>query len=94
MSRYKSAAGWVVPFLGALGLLENLGPPAAGREPSNVRSVTQMNFGKTPDGTAGRALRAEAGKLTVKVMTYGAIDHRDRCPRPQRQTRRRRPRIR
>jgi aldose 1-epimerase len=82
MFKYKTAAGWVVPFLGGLGLLGNLAAPAAGREPGNVRSVTQMNFGKTPEGTAVDLYLLKAGKLNVKVMTYGAtiteIDSPDR----------------
>jgi aldose 1-epimerase len=86
MFKNKTAAGWVVPFLGALGLLGNLGTPAHGREPSNVRSVTQMNFGKTPDGTPVELYVLKGGKLTVKVMTYGAtiteIDAPDRTGKP------------
>ena len=31
-----------------------------------------MNFGKTPDGTAVELYELKTGKLTVKVMTYGA----------------------
>ena len=32
-----------------------------------------MNFGKTPDGTPVELYVLKSGKLTVKVMTYGAI---------------------
>ena len=64
MGRPLSGSAWV--------FLETWRPPAAGREPKNVRSVTVMNFGKTPDGTPVELYVLKAGKLTVKVMTYGA----------------------
>jgi aldose 1-epimerase len=73
MFKHKSAAGWVAPFLGALGFLGYPPAPAAGREVTDAGSVTMMDFGKTPEGTPVELYVLKNGKLTVKVMTYGAI---------------------
>jgi aldose 1-epimerase len=37
------------------------------------RSVSRMDFGKTPDGTPVELYTLTYGKITAKVMTYGAI---------------------
>ena len=37
------------------------------------RRVARMDFGKTPDGTAVEIYTLTNGKVTAKVMTYGAI---------------------
>jgi len=66
MNKNKTAAGWAVPFLGALSLLGNLAAPAAGREPTNVRSVKVTNFGKTPDGTPVELYSLEAANSSSK----------------------------
>jgi len=37
------------------------------------RRVSRMDFGKTPDGTPVELYTLINGKITAKVMTYGAI---------------------
>ena len=49
------------------------GGPAAGRAAERTGSVDKMEFGKTPDGTPVELYVLKNGKITVKVMTYGAI---------------------
>ncbi len=44
-------------------------PPA----PPQKRSTAKMDFGKTPDGTPVERYTLSHGKITAKVMTYGAI---------------------
>ncbi len=42
-------------------------------ETQSQRSATRMDFGKTPDGAPVELYVLTNGKLTAKVMTYGAI---------------------
>ena len=41
--------------------------------PERARGVSRMDFGKTPDGTPVELYTLANGKMTAKVMTYGAI---------------------
>ena len=43
------------------------------------RSVERMDFGKTPDGTPVELYVLTNGKITAKVMTYGAISPSSTC---------------
>src|SRR3954454_15199752 len=43
------------------------------REPKGQRSLERMDFGKTPDGTPVDLYVLTNGRITAKVMTYGAI---------------------
>jgi aldose 1-epimerase len=56
-------------FLGAMR------PEIASAEPpiDGPRSVAVKDFGKTPDGTPVQLYTLTNGKITAKVMTYGAI---------------------
>ena len=42
-------------------------------ETQSQRSATRMDFGKTPDGAPVELYVLTNGKMTAKVMTYGAI---------------------
>jgi len=44
----------------------------AGRNSTSERSVRKMDFGKTPEGTPVDMYVLSNGKITVKVITYGA----------------------
>ena len=41
--------------------------------PERARGVSRMDFGKTPDGTPVEIYTLTNGKMSAKVMTYGAI---------------------
>ena len=45
----------------------------AGERLDGPRRVTRMDFGKTPDGTPVELYTLTNGKITAKVMSYGAI---------------------
>jgi aldose 1-epimerase len=45
---------------------------AAGEAPKSQGSVERMDFGKTPDGTPVELYVLTNGRVTAKVMTYGA----------------------
>jgi aldose 1-epimerase len=45
----------------------------AGQEPKGQGSLKRMDFGKTPEGTPIDLYVLTNGKVTAKVMTYGAI---------------------
>src|SRR5205809_27945 len=49
------------------------GTPASGAPANAQRSLATMDFGKTPDGTPVTLYVLTNGKVTAKVMTYGAI---------------------
>src|SRR4051812_16837641 len=62
----------------ALGLCTPGSPAAAatleaGGDAPSQRSLQKMDFGKTPDGTPVDLYVLTNGRMTVKVMTYGAI---------------------
>jgi aldose 1-epimerase len=73
MYKGKNLVGWVVPLLGGLCLSGYSAAPAAGGAVGESGSVTKTEFGKTPDGTPVELYTLKNGRLTVKVMTYGAI---------------------
>jgi aldose 1-epimerase len=57
-------------------LLPSLRPADArgqGTSPGATKRVSRMDFGKTPDGTPVELFTLTNGKITAKVMTYGAI---------------------
>jgi aldose 1-epimerase len=65
-----------IPFIAvAAALLAPSRPVDAGAEGllDGPRSVSRMDFGKTPDGTPVELYTLTNGKITAKVMTYGAI---------------------
>jgi len=65
----------------AASLLQAPGPPAVAgsgaeavqKESSSARGVGKMDFGKTADGAAVELYTLTNGRITAKVMTYGAI---------------------
>src|SRR3954447_20364183 len=62
----------------ALGLCTPGSPAAAatleaGGDAPSQRSLQRMDFGKTPDGTPVDLYVLTNGRITAKVMTYGAI---------------------
>ena len=69
----------VVFIVSAAFLLGMGGSPARGEETVELkqsksqRSLERMDFGKTPDGTPVDLYVLTNGKMTAKVMTYGAI---------------------
>jgi aldose 1-epimerase len=68
----------VVLFVVAVNLLGTLQSPGiAGERSGGVSqshgSLERMNFGKTPEGTPVELYVLTNGKMTAKVMTYGAI---------------------
>jgi aldose 1-epimerase len=64
MGRYQGS-GWLAAVL--VGVF--CAPGAAGES----GSLTKMDFGKTADGTPVELYTLKNGRVTVKVMTYGAI---------------------
>jgi aldose 1-epimerase len=60
-------------FLGILCLPSNAAETWADQGAQSQRSVERMDFGKTRDGTPVDIYVLSNGKLTAKVMTYGAI---------------------
>ena len=74
----RKCALLVVPVM-AVALVASYGVAAAGGEALSrgdslsQRSCDKMNFGKTPEGTPVEQYVLSNGKMTVKVMTYGAI---------------------
>jgi aldose 1-epimerase len=73
MDKGKNLVAWVVPVLGGLCLLGDSATAAVGGAAGESGSVTKSEFGKTPDGTPVELYTLKNGRLTVKVMTYGAI---------------------
>jgi aldose 1-epimerase len=70
---------WVVLIVAPAALLWMGCPSGRGGEMAELgqsntkRSLERMNFGKAPDGTPVELYVLTNGKMTVKVMTYGAI---------------------
>ncbi len=66
-----------VPFIAvaaSLLVLPGLGDPARAAGPADgPRRVSRMDFGKTPGGTPVELYTLSNGRITAKVMTYGAI---------------------
>ncbi len=60
-------------FLGMGGLPARGEDTAEARQAHSQRSLERMDFGKTPDGTAVDLYVLASGKMTVKVITFGAI---------------------
>ena len=54
-------------------VLTLLGSPKPGSSAEAPPRTTRMNFGKTADGTPVELYTLSNGKITAKVMTYGAI---------------------
>ena len=54
-------------------LAATLSAAGSDAETQSQRSATRMDFGKTPDGAPVELYVLTNGKLTAKVMTYGAI---------------------
>lgn len=61
----------------AAGLFASLGAAVASGQvvtkAGRLMGVSRMDFGKTPDGTPVEIYTLTNGKITAKVMTYGAI---------------------
>ena len=67
---------WIVLVAALLGMPLQPADAAdapAGQEAKSQRSVERMDFGKTPDGTPVELYVLTNGRMTAKVMTYGAI---------------------
>jgi aldose 1-epimerase len=70
---------WVVLIVAPVSLLwldrasGHCGEAAEVMQSNTPRSLQRMNFGKTSDGTPVELYVLTNGKMTVKVMTYGAI---------------------
>jgi aldose 1-epimerase len=65
-----------IPFIAVAAFLlapERSVDAQVGKVASGPRRVTKMDFGKTPDGTPVELYTLTNGKITAKVMTYGAI---------------------
>ncbi len=73
MYKGKNLVGWVVPLVGGLCLSVYSAAPAAVGAVGESGNVTKREFGKTPDGKPVELYALNNGRLTVKVMTYGAI---------------------
>src|SRR4051794_40547752 len=72
--RWRVAFG--VVLAGSLGVSRPQAPAAEGPEAgikSSTRSVTKMEFGKTPEGQPVELYTLSNGRLTARVMTYGGI---------------------
>src|SRR5690348_2907750 len=72
--RWRVAFGVIVA--GLLGVSHRLAVASEGRDAGikpSTRSVTKMEFGKIPEGRPVELYILSNGKLTAKVMTYGAI---------------------
>ncbi len=63
-------------------------------DPPPQRRLEKMDFGKTPDGTSVEKYVLSNGKMTVKVITYGAIVTEIDVPDRNGKIGRRRPRVR
>jgi len=61
------------PALLALALVTLTGLSTGAEAADPPKRITAMEFGKTPDGTAVDLFVLSNGKITAKVMTYGAI---------------------
>jgi aldose 1-epimerase len=55
------------------GLVASGGETRTSVDPQGQRSFDKMDFGKTPEGTPVEKYVLSNGKMTVKVITYGAI---------------------
>jgi aldose 1-epimerase len=62
-----------VAMVAHTGLAASGGETRAPGNPPAQRSFDKMDFGKTPDGTTVERYVLSNGKMTVKVITYGAI---------------------
>jgi aldose 1-epimerase len=72
----RTKARSVAPVLALIaisGLLACVGESRSFANSTIQRSVEKMDFGKTPEGTPVEIFVLANGKMTVKVITYGAI---------------------
>lgn len=63
----------VVAVVATSGLVRSSGQTVALAGPQGQGSFAKMDFGKTPEGTPVEMYVLSNGKMTVKVITYGAI---------------------
>ena len=83
-----------VALVAISGLLAQGGETRVTADSRSQRSFEKMDFGKTPDGTPVEMYVLSNGKMTVKVITYGAIVTEIDVPDRNGKLDRRRPRIR
>ena len=94
MRKYTKWIGLATAILGMSWSLAGAADGQAGTDPKSRRSVARMDFGKTPDGTPVELYVLTNGRITVKVMTYGAIVTEIRRAGPPGEDGGRRPRLR
>jgi aldose 1-epimerase len=73
MQRHALSVVHAVALLAISGSIAQSGESRAIAETKSQRSSEKMDFGKTPDGAPVEQYVLSNGKMTVKVITYGAI---------------------
>src|SRR6476660_2057710 len=73
MRRHALSVVHAVALVAIYGSVAQSGEPRVLASPTSQRSFEKMDFGKTPDGTPVEQYVLSNGKMTVKVITYGAI---------------------
>ena len=63
----------LVAVMATSGLVRSRGQTVALAGPQGQRSIEKMDFSKTPEGTPIEMYVLSNGKMTAKVITYGAI---------------------
>jgi aldose 1-epimerase len=73
MRRFALSVVHSVALLAIIGSIARGGEARAVADIKSQRSFDKMDFGKTPDGTPVEQYVLSNGKMTVKIITYGAI---------------------
>jgi aldose 1-epimerase len=73
MRRHALSVVLAVVLLTTIGSFARSGETRVLAEIKSQRSFEKMDFGKTPDGTPVEQYVLSNGKMTVKLITYGAI---------------------
>jgi aldose 1-epimerase len=73
MPRHALSVVHAVALLAISGSVAQSGETRVVADTKSQRSFEKMDFGKTPDGTPVEQYVLSNGKMTVKVITYGAI---------------------